>query len=463
MPNISRTVAVVIAAFAFFAGCATYSPKPLLPEKTARQFEDRSLDRPSLEKFIEKNLKKHITPWPPAKWDINTLSLAAFYYNPGLDTVRWRLQETRASVITAGERPNPSLSVSPEYVTNLSPDSEPWILGFSFDIPIETAGKRGYRIAEAKGNTLAARYALAEAAWKVRSALRGAMLDYFASTGKYNILLEQVRIDREALSVLKARLAAGEVSEPDVTRASVDYDRTFLLAGEEKSRLINTRANIASAIGVPVKALTGISFSLGIFRTPPPLESFSLPGLRQKALTNRPDILEALAQYEASQSHLQLEIAKQYPDLHIGPGYQYDQGQNKWGLGISLELPVLNHNQGPIAQAEAARARRAAHFRAIQDGIITDIERAVAGYGSSLERLKTADELVLEKGKSLSSLESMFNVGETDRLALLGGEIEYENARLLRLESLVKADRALGLLEDALEEPASDSRPENMP
>ncbi len=470
MLNISRAGAIVIAALAFFAGCATYSPKPLLPEKTARQFEARSLASPALRKFAEANLKRHITPWPPAKWDINTLSLAAFYYNPGLDTARWRLQETRASVITAGERPNPSVSVSPEYVTNLSPGSEPWILGFSFDIPIETAGKRGYRIAEAKGRTKAARYALAEAAWKVRSALRGAMLDYFAATGRYNMLLEQVRIDRETLSVLKARLAAGEVSEPDVTLASVDYDRTLLLAREGKSRIIDARANIASAIGVPVKALEGIRFSLGLFRTPPPRNSFSLPGLRRKALTNRPDILEALAQYEASQSRLQLEIAKQYPDIHIGPGYRYDQGQNKWGLGISLELPVMNHNQGPIAQAEAARSREAAHLRAIQDGVITDIERAVAGYGSSLESLKTADELVREKEASLSSLESMFNVGETDRPALLGGEIEYENARLLRLESLVNADRALGLLEDALEEPmagragrepASGFRPEN--
>ncbi len=445
----------VTATLAFFTGCATYTPKPLLPEKTARQFESRSFASPALRKFVEKNLRKKINPWPPAKWDMNTLSLAAFYYNPGLDTARWRLKEAQASVITAGERPNPSVSISPQYVTNPSPGSTPWVLGFSFDIPIETAGKRGYRIAEAKGNTLAARYALAEAAWKVRSRLRGALLDYFAAYGRDNILREQARIDGEMLAVLKARLAVGEVSEPDVTLASVDYDKTLLLVREEKSRVIGARAKLAGAIGIPVKALNGVRLSVGIFRTPPPLGSFSLQRLRRKALTNRPDILEALARYSASQSHLQLQIAKQYPDIHIGPGYKYDQGQNKWGLGISIELPILNQNQGPIAQAEAARSRQAARFREIQDGIIIDTERAVAGYGLSLERLKTAEGLLAGKEKSLSSLESMSAVGETDRLALLGGETEYEKARLLRLESLINADRALGLIEDAIQWPLS--------
>ncbi|MHB8174312.1 MAG: TolC family protein, partial [Nitrospirota bacterium] len=359
MPKISRSAAVIVA-LSFLAGCATYSPKPLLPEKTARQFEGRSLSSPDLKKFVEKNLGRPVTRWPRAKWDMKTLTLAAFYYNPGLYTARWNVSEAGASVITAGERPNPSASISPEYVTNLTPGSKPWVLGFSFDIPIETAGKRGYRIAEAKGRTLAARYALAEAAWKVRSALKGALLDYFAAIRRIDILRAQADMKKEMLTLLKERAKVGEVSEPDVLTASVDYNRTLLLVREAKSRIIEARANVAGAIGVPVAALNGVKLSLGLFNIPPPLDSFSLHRLRREALTNRPDILGALARYQASQSHLQLEVAMQYPDIHIGPGYRYDQGQNKWGIGISVELPVLNQNQGPIAQAEAARSGEAA-------------------------------------------------------------------------------------------------------
>ena len=53
---------------------------------------------------------------------------------------------------------------------------------------------------------------------------------------------------------------------------------------------------------------------------------------------NRADVRGALAEYAASQSALQLEIANQYPDLHLGPGYGWNTGNagdNKWSLGVS--------------------------------------------------------------------------------------------------------------------------------
>jgi outer membrane protein, heavy metal efflux system len=439
------------------AGCASFTPKPLLPEKTAQEFEARSLSNLTLKQFVEKNMGRQVTPWPPEKWDMGTLTLAAFYYNPSMDNARWNWKEAEAGIITAGGRPNPSLSFSPQYVTNRTPGSTPWVLGFSFDIPIETAGKRGYRIAEAKGRSDAARFALADAAWTVRSVLRDALLDYFTAVRRDGILGERVNIQAEMLTLLKERLAVGEVSEPDVTRASVDYDRSLISAREAQSKLIQARAKVAGAIGVPVSALDGIDLSVGLFNTPPPLGNFPLPALRREALTNRADILEALARYAASQSKLQLEIAKQYPDVHIGPGYIYDQGENKWEIGITVELPVLNRNRGPIAEAEAARSGAAARFSALQGSIIIDTERAAAEYRSSLDRFQAADRLASEKDKAVGSLKAMFDAGEVDRLALLGGMVEYADVRLERLDSLTSANRMLGLLEDALQRPLEPS------
>ena len=457
MVNIFKKPFFVLITLTILVGCARFSPKPLLPEKTAREFEARSLGSPNLKKFIENNLKRQIDPWPPARWDMDTLTLAAFYYSPDLDVARWKWKEAEAGIITAGGRPNPSVSLAPEYSTNPASGTSPWVLGFSFDIPIETAGKRGYRISEAKGRTHAARFALATAAWKIRSELRGALLDYFFAARTESILREQVKIQEEMLALIKERLAVGEVSEPDVMRASIDYDRALLSVRQAQSMLIEARAKVAGAIGVPVAALDGAALSVGLFETPPPLEKFSLSELRREALTNRSDILEALMRYAASQSRLQLEIAKQYPNVHIGPGYLYDQGQNKWGIGITVELPVLNGNQGPIAEAEAARSGEASRFEALQGRIIIDTGRAVAGYRSSLERLRAADRLASEKGKAVSSLEAQYNAGEIDRLALLGGEAEYEAVLLERLDGLANADRMLGFLEDALQRPLEPS------
>jgi len=100
------------------------------------------------------------------------LTLAAFYYQPDLDVARAKWEVAEAGVITAGGRPNPSVGFTPQYNVNAAGGISPWILNFSLDIPLETAGKRGYRIARAEHISEAARLNIAGVAWQVRSRLR---------------------------------------------------------------------------------------------------------------------------------------------------------------------------------------------------------------------------------------------------------------------------------------------------
>src|SRR5204863_2457362 len=108
---------------------------------------------------------------------------------------------------------------------------------------------------------------------------------------------------------------------------------------------------------------------------------------RQQALLGRPDILAALADYAAAEASLRIEIAKQYPDIHLTPGYQFDQGEHKWSLGIAAELPVLNQNQGPIAEALARREESAARFAALQAKVLAEIDRGLAARVAALEQV----------------------------------------------------------------------------
>jgi hypothetical protein len=51
-------------------------------------------------------------------------------------------------------------------------------------------------------------------------------------------------------------------------------------------------------------------------------------------------VVSSPASFFRSRRALQLEIAKQYPDVHLNPGYEYDQGNDKWSLGLSVTLPA---------------------------------------------------------------------------------------------------------------------------
>ena len=168
---------VLSLAAVLLTGCVRYQPKPLAPAQTENLFNSRTLADDRLKAFIETNAPTIVKEWPRRSWDLTGLTLAAFYYHPSLDVARAQVGVAEAGVITAGGRPNPTLSFSPEYAFNPDAGLSPWVAGFNLDIPIETAGKRGYRIAQARLLTEAARLQLAETGWQVRSRVRAALLE----------------------------------------------------------------------------------------------------------------------------------------------------------------------------------------------------------------------------------------------------------------------------------------------
>jgi cobalt-zinc-cadmium efflux system outer membrane protein len=447
----------IFLIFAIASACATFHERHLSPSTTVSDFQARSLDDKGLRKFMEENLHRRISPWPPASWDLNQLTLAALYYHPDLDVARSRGKAAEAAVITAGARPNPVLAFTPEYRSNTETGLSPWTVGLALDIPVETAGKRGYRIARAENLSEAARLDVAAAAWRIRSRLRASLLSLYDATKRKILLQNKLSTQKEIARLLEKRLQYGDTAQGDLMMARIAVDKGDLDIREAERQIAVGRARVAEALGVPMANLKGIVLSFRDYELLP--TDFPAREARRQALRGRPDILAALARYEAAQSALRLEIARQYPDFHLGPGYAWDQGDNKWTVGVSLSLPVFNRNQGPIAEAEARRGTAEAEFISIQAGALGEIDRALADYGESAAKLKTADALYRTELELVQSARTMFKAGETDRLSLAAARLELYSASVSRLEALVAAQRALGLLEDAVQQPLTGAGP----
>jgi len=435
------------------SGCVSFTDKPINALVTASGLEARTLTDPGLREFFKANLRQDSSEWPPASWDLTHLMLAAFYYHPDLDVARAELGFAEAGSITAGMRPNPTVSFSPQFNSNALASISPWTMGWSLNVPIETAGKRGLRLDQAKHQTNAARFKLLNTAWQVRRRVRAAFLAFYVAQTKREALQKQVAIQDRLVDLLAHRLAAGAVSQPEVTQAHLTQQQTQLLLAETQREHAEAKVLLASALGLPVQALDGIAFSFDAFSRLPPDESLGVDRLRRLALVNRADILKALAEYDASQSALQLEIAKQYPDIQMKPGHQWDQGENKWSLGVSLTLPILNQNEGPIAQAEANRKLAGATFLALQNKTMGDIDQTVIGFRMASNKLTIAEALLASREKQQRAVAAQFNAGETDRLALTSADVELISIQLARLEAWNRVQQALGLLEDALQQP----------
>lgn len=442
------------ALLIFAAGCAHYSPQPLAPEQTAAQLESRRLNDPGLKKFLEQNLGRELTNWPATNWDFSELTLAAFYFHPGLEVARAQWRVAVAGLKTAGARPNPSISVAPGYDSQIPGNYSPWFVPVIFDWPIETAGKRGQRLAEAEKISESARWNFVSAVWQIRSGVRAGLLDFQIAGRRAGLLEKQFAAQQEIMRRWQQRLDAGEISRPELTLARIALNKTQSDLSAARAQQADARSRLAEALGVSKSALEGESLNFSF--TSPNATELTSAKARGVALRSRADVLAALADYAAAEADLRLQVARQYPDLHLGPGYAWNNGNagdNEWSLGVTLELPILDQNQGPIAEAEARRKLAAAKFIELQAQIIGQIDRAVAGLRVAQEQLQAGNDLLAAELSRQKAAEAQVQAGTMDQLDLLNMQLELTSTRLAQLDNAAQLQRAFGALEDAVQSP----------
>ncbi len=442
----------IAAAGGALGGCAHFQSRPIAPEKTAAAFDARSLEDNGLRAFLQAN--QVAVPGQNGGWDLKQLTLAAFYFQPTLAEARAQLVAAQAARETAGERPNPSVTVTPGYDTGIPGNYSPWLVPVSFDVPIETAGKRGYRMAEANYLAEATRWSLVGTVWQVRSGVRTALLNFFAAEQGAALLARQQSAQVRVVRLLEGQVAAGSIAAYEVTQARIALDATRISLQQAEGQVRQARVQLAAALGLPGRALANVRFAFAGFTAFP--EELTRPEIRRDALVNRADVRAALAVYAASQSALQLQIANQYPDIHLGPGYAWNPGSagdSEWDLGVTPTLPILYQNQGPIAEAKANRELAAAHFLTVQAQAIAGIDQALVAYQAARQQVVTAESLQKRLRQRLDSVHAQEAAGTMAPLDVANAEVEFYIGARSRLDAVVGAQQAVGQLEDAVQSP----------
>jgi len=435
-------------------GCATFKSEPIDPEVSAGDWSERTLSDVGLQSFATETGGVSEENWPPQRWDLDALTLAGLYFQPDLELAQAAFDVVDSGREVAAQRPNPTLWLGPGYNSSSSIPT-PWILSGNVLVPIETAGKRKFRIAQSQHLSDAARFRMASAAWKIRGDVRRTFLSLWVALGVEKAREIQYRANEKIVQLHESRLQAGEGTLTEVARAQADLNTAEIAWLDSKNLTVIARVNLAGAIGVPVEVVKGVEFDFKDFIAEP----IEPPGeeVYHSALLNRADILASLAEYAASESALQLEIARQYPNIVFNPGYSYDQGENKWRLGLNFELPLLNQNQGPIATAEARRRQQASMFKALQTSVHIEISSAVAVYETALNLYESAAEALKAAETREQLARATYQAGQDSRLAVESAVVLHAIAKVNSLDASFKAQDALRSLELAVQAPLDGS------
>lgn len=454
---LSKQVPIVVTCMlvSVLLGGARFHDKPLSPANTAMAYESRTLSDPGLKLFLEKNLNHPDTVWPKVTWDFSALTLAALYYHPDLDVARARWKMAKGGVDLASDRPGEIFQASPRYNANAPASKTPWYLEIASSFMFETAGKRKHRMEQAKHTAEVSRFNIAQTAWLTRSRLRASLVSVLAASERKQFLNAQLTAQQDMLQALEHRLALDEASQVEVMQARISQQQTQLTLSETNRVYGEGLAQTAQSIGIPVEALQAVKLSTEWLDVFPSMQNIERLRLREEALLGRADILALMEEYAASQAALQLAISRQYPDIRLGPGYLWNQGSRFWTMPLSLSFPNGIGNQGAIHDAKARRDEVAARYMALQATVISDVDRNYAAYQDALERVSAAKILLTEQHSRHQAVQKQFELGEADRLALRLSEVEFNAARITRTDALERAQLAVGLLEDAVQRPAT--------
>jgi cobalt-zinc-cadmium efflux system outer membrane protein len=442
-----------LATVVAIAACSAvpYSSRPLDTEATASEFIARSGDVDGLKQFVTAN---GYAPdaWPPEQWGLKELTLVALYLHADIRTARARAEVAHAELGSAAQPKSWSGRLKPEHHSRPLPDSSgPWTLGLELEIPLVAQGKRAARVERSAFLADAADLDVANAAWMVRGRVRDRYLDLQASRDALQSLDAQLMARKDMLGLVNRRVEAGMLSARDLGIERVTYSQLELLRSQQLARQQRAKGELAAAIGLSLEMLERMK--LRFDPDVPPRTDMDVGALRRMALRNRLDVHRKLLEFGAADAEVKAAVAAQNPDITLGPGYAWDQGDNVWSLAVGMSLPPAAQTRASIREAQARRELAAEQFAATQADAISLAERAGAQFRLARDRIADAEHQLRVQQEQESRTNRQFDAGAADRMQRVAARIDTLASETLLQSALIEVRQALAHLEDAVQRP----------
>lgn len=454
-PNIALLSLLCLGISA--CGFQEYIAKPIDTAALAQKIANRRVDNDQFHQHLINN--GYASEQLPIKqWKLDDLIHCALFFNPSLDIARAQWRSAEAAKLTAAEMRLPTIGGQYSKSNNASEEISPHAYSLSIEIPIETANKRNIRIESAQHLSEAAKLRIAQAAWQLRNDVTKTFNEYQSNRQFIKLLSKEQAYRQNIVAIYQKRIDLGESSSIELSKAKLQL-QTVSTALESKQRnhlvLLSTLANnlglpLAQVEQMQIADIVDAEALTGKIPT-------ELTDLQTRALLNRLDIRIALERYAVAEAKLKLEIAKQYPDIIISPGYAYEFGDKIWSLGLSSLMTILTKNKLAIAEATQLREVEAMQFEALQTNVISEVNVASAKVAQASQLLDNQNNQYKQQQTNSKRMDRRLRAGEIDRLEFTYARLEEvlaeQNIELAKFQ-LASSTSAL---ENAIQAPLADS------
>ena len=335
-------------------------------------------------------------------------------HHPALKAVRLSIDEARGRQLGSGRLSNPTLDISLQNESRVSPRTT--VVGMDQSFPLTK------RLSLEKQLThqlvTAAELEVLDVERRYIAAARSLAVKLLALDQQRSLRQQQMALAQKLADFAKDRAKAGEISPLDAAQAQVDGQRLLLEARRIEIEAVTLQGELKPMLGL--KPQDGLTLS-------GQLPSLALPP--SQAWQKRADFQLSQTRIEATQTEAALAKAKRLPDVSAGFFAAREQQDTTpvhtertgfVGFRFSIPLPFWNRNQGEIAEkaASAERAKRESEALAAQITGEADTARREMEANAGLVS-DTRDKLLPLVIEQTSKLEKAYESGQSDLLTVL--------------------------------------------
>jgi outer membrane protein TolC len=431
--------------------CVRYQPQPL----DAARHPAEVLGRDLADSSLVAGVARHAGRPDGKRWTDRQLALAALRLRADLRRLRAEWRAAGTAVRAAGERPRPGVQGDLERRVGGRTEGSPWVVAVGGLFAVELGGKRGARLQAARAGVVLAETRLLAASWGVASDTRRAVAGMVQAAGEVEDARHEIRLLEAVHALERARFAEAALGASELARTSTEVQNTRLSLAEAEHAVLETRAALAAALAVPVRAVESVEPVLVAPLGCAALDPATVDSFVASALERRHEVSLAMGEYALAESQLRLQVARQFPDLELGPGFVWDQGVHRWTLAFALPALLGNRNRGAIGEAEAAREVAGLRVAEAQDAVLADIEAGVQRCRGAALELIAADSVVAAAARFAERDRAAYQRGETSRLEPARAELLLLRAERARR----RAERRLALASLEIERAAGGPSP----
>jgi cobalt-zinc-cadmium efflux system outer membrane protein len=384
-------------------------------------------------------------------------------HNRELQAARRAVEAAQANTLTAGARPNPTLSLG---VGAINPSAGvgagPWRdktmdSSLRIDQLIERGERRELRLANARSLESASAEDLSETQRQQRLALRSTYYDLLFAQDKVDIARDTIALFEGSLRAAELRLKAGDIATADVARLRVDALRAQNDARTAEADRRRAQLALAYMIGAETQ-----SNGIRAVDPWPPLAAGNMGEVVDELIERRPDVRAAKNRVEGAQKARDLARSLRTRDLTVGAQFDHypiGTGANTFGTGNSysvfMSVPLFSryYYEGEIQRAEVDYNAALEALDKVRAQARGELARALSDLQAAGERLRRFDEsLLVEARKSAESAEFAYKNGAIGVMDLLDArrtlraiQIDAASARTEHAKALATWQAALAI------------------